>query len=349
DFHAQHEELFPECTDQDDISTPGLTEPHQDVEPAKIGDGDMLLVKISNPEKVGDGMFAFIVYTVKTMTTMSYFKKSTMCVQRRFSDFLGLYEKLKGKYLPKGIIIPYPPEKNVIGTTKIRILKNSSADNDFIEKRRQALDFMNRITTHPILRKDPSVVEFLEFEGELPKHSSAQVISGATAKRIIRNVGEAVGKLTFKMDEVDESTELVFSYISSSSAELASATQTFSRSISALANVEEHTGLARALGQLADTEDQITQFHAVQAESESTYLVEYAKGVLNMMQACRETLSERVKMYKVFKDNESALRGKREQKVRIEMSPKADRAKIPTLEREISEVSIFLWVSLLGV
>ncbi|BHF68915.1 Belongs to the peptidase C19 [Sparganum proliferum] len=51
-----------------------------------------------------------------------------------------------------------------------------------------------------------------------------------------------------------------------------------------------------------------------------------------------ETLSERVKMYKAFKDNESALRGKREQKVRIEMSPKADRAKIPTLEREISEL-----------
>ncbi|VDN36035.1 unnamed protein product [Dibothriocephalus latus] len=55
-----------------------------------------------------------------------------------------------------------------------------------------------------------------------------------------------------------------------------------------------------------------------------------------------ETLSERVKMYKALKDNESALRGKREQKVRIEMSPKADRAKIPTLEREISEVHNFL-------
>ncbi|BHF68887.1 sorting nexin-2 [Sparganum proliferum] len=279
-----------------------------------------------------------------------------MCVQRRFSDFLGLYEKLKEKYLPKGIIIPYPPEKNVIGTTKIRILKNSSADNDFIEKRRQALEcFINRITTHPVLRQDPSVIEFLEFEGELPKHSSAQVISGATAKRIIRNVGEAVGKLTFKMDEVDEYFDrkeeeienwdiqgnrlfYALTNLVADQHELASAAQAFSRSISALANVEEHTGLARALGQLADTEDQITQFHAVQAEAESTYLVEYAKGVLNMMQACRETLSERVKMYKAFKDNESALRGKREQKVRIEMSPKADRAKIPTLEREISEL-----------
>ncbi len=38
-----------------------------------------------------------------------------MCVQRRFSDFLGLYEKLKAKYLTQGVIIPYPPEKNMIG------------------------------------------------------------------------------------------------------------------------------------------------------------------------------------------------------------------------------------------
>ncbi len=50
-------------------------------------------------------------------------------------------------------------------------------------------------------------------------------------------------------------------------------------------------------------------------------------------------MGERVRVFKTHRDFESALRGKREQKVRIEMSPKADRAKIPTLEREIGEVS----------
>ncbi|VDN40891.1 unnamed protein product [Dibothriocephalus latus] len=190
------------------MSAPGLTETHEEIVPTKIGDGDMILVKISNPEKVGDGMSAFIVYTVKTMTTMSYFKKGTMCVQRRFSDFLGLYEKLKEKYLPKGVIIPYPPEKNVIGSfcymnqlsSRGVKLWNGTVFFAFY----LLFSFINRITTHPVLRQDPSVIEFLEFEGELPKHSSTQVISGATAKRIIRNVGEAVGKLTFKMEETDE-------------------------------------------------------------------------------------------------------------------------------------------------
>ena len=53
----------------------------------------------------------------------------------------------------------------------------------------------------------------------------------------------------------------------------------------------------------------------------------------------QDTLAERVRIFKMHRDCESSLRGKREQKVRIEMSPKADRAKIPALEREIGEVS----------
>lgn len=76
-----------------------------------------------------------------------------MCVQRRFSDFLGLYEKLKAKYIHLGVIIPCPPEKNVLGicseyyiitlgTTKIRLSKSSSADSEFIEKRRVSLEWL---------------------------------------------------------------------------------------------------------------------------------------------------------------------------------------------------------------
>lgn len=69
--------------------------------------------------------------------------------------------------------------------------------------------------------------------------------------------------------------------------DLATSTLTSSKALSVLANVEEHTGLARALGQLADTEEQIAHFLSVEAEAQSTFLVEYAKGVLSMVQACR--------------------------------------------------------------
>ena len=51
--------------------------------------------------------------------------------------------------------------------------------------------------------------------------------------------------------------------------------------------MEEHTALARALGHLADTEEQVAHFRSIEAEAESTFLVEYSKGLLSMVQACR--------------------------------------------------------------
>jgi len=47
-----------------------------------------------------------------------------MEVYRRFSDFLGLHEKLVEKHLHRGCIIPPPPEKSVIGTLAVKLLGN---------------------------------------------------------------------------------------------------------------------------------------------------------------------------------------------------------------------------------
>lgn len=46
---------------------------------------------------------------------MPLFKRSEFAVTRRFSDFLGLHDKLIDKYLKVGRIIPPAPEKSVIG------------------------------------------------------------------------------------------------------------------------------------------------------------------------------------------------------------------------------------------
>nr|CDS34726.2 sorting nexin 2 [Hymenolepis microstoma] len=216
--------------------------------------------------------------------------------------------------------------------------------------------FLHRIINHPVLIKDTDVHEFLELESELPRGIGGQGISGASAIKLLKNVGEAVGKLTFRMDESDEYFDLkdeelaiwevqgsrlyaALSNLVLDQTDLAASTLASSKALSVFANVEEHTGLARALGQLADTEEQIAHFLSVEAEVQSTFLVEYAKGVLSMIQACRDTLGERVRLFKTHRDCESALRGKREQKVRIEMSPKADRARIPILDREIGELT----------
>lgn len=74
-----------------------------------------LEITVSDPEKVGDGMGAYIQYSIKTKTTMPSFKSSEFSVRRRFSDFLRLHNKMVENHLHKGRIIPPAPEKSVKG------------------------------------------------------------------------------------------------------------------------------------------------------------------------------------------------------------------------------------------
>ena len=55
-----------------------------------------------------------MAYRVQTRTNMKPFKQMEFGVMRRFSDFLGLHEKLTEKYAKRGRIIPPAPEKSLV-------------------------------------------------------------------------------------------------------------------------------------------------------------------------------------------------------------------------------------------
>ena len=78
-------------------------------------DDHFIEIVVTEPQKVGEGMSSYIIYKVETKTNLPYFRKRNMCVSRRFSDFLGLHDRLEDKYLHAGRIIPPAPEKSVIG------------------------------------------------------------------------------------------------------------------------------------------------------------------------------------------------------------------------------------------
>lgn len=48
-------------------------------------------------------------------TSLAMFRSKAFTVRRRYSDFLGLHEKLAAKQSLQGCIIPPPPEKSVVG------------------------------------------------------------------------------------------------------------------------------------------------------------------------------------------------------------------------------------------
>lgn len=153
---------------------------------AEIEGGDQFIeITISEHQKIGDRISAYMAYRVITKTNMQIFKAKELSVLRRFSDFLGLHDKLTEKYLKIGRIIPPAPEKNVlgnkfplsfnfsinsvfwIGMTKIKMsnqVENGAGNgNDFVERRRAALErYLNRTAQHPVLVVDPDFREFLE-------------------------------------------------------------------------------------------------------------------------------------------------------------------------------------------
>ena len=94
----------------------------------ELESGDEFIeIEVTSPHKVGEGMSSFMAYKVITKTNLSYFKKQRPEVNRRFSDFLGLRDKLCEKYLQNGRIIPPCPDKSVIGMTKVKMSKEDEA------------------------------------------------------------------------------------------------------------------------------------------------------------------------------------------------------------------------------
>ena len=64
--------------------------------------------------------------------------------------------------------------------------------------------FINRVAAHPDLQTDPSFVDFLEVEGDLPRATSTSALSSAGVMRLFSRVGDSIGKIAFKIDEADE-------------------------------------------------------------------------------------------------------------------------------------------------
>lgn len=322
---------------------------------AEDEENDTILdISVSDPQKIGDGMGAYVVYKVSTKTNLPYYKKKGFSVSRRFSDFLGLHDKLVEKHLHLGRIVPPAPEKDVIGMTKIKMSKDESVSSaEFVEKRRIALErYLNRTANHPVLRMDPDFREFLEMEVDLPRAKSTSALSGAGVIRLFNRVGDSVNKMTFKMDEsdpwfeekqqqidnLDQQLRKLHASVESlvlHRKELALNTGAFAKSAAMLGTCEEHTALSRALSQLAEVEEKVEQLHSNQAGQDFFLLSELLKDYISLIGAVKDVFHQRVKVYQTWQHAQQVLNKKREQKAKLELAGKAD--KIPQAKEEVIE------------
>ncbi|CAG9839421.1 unnamed protein product [Diabrotica balteata] len=308
---------------------------------------EFLDISITEPQKIGDGMGAYMAYRVTTKTNMPMFKKKEFAVSRRFSDFLGLHDKLTEKYLKVGRIIPPAPEKSVIGMTKIKMSSQdgpTTNGNDFVERRRASLErYLKRTAQHPVLVLDPDFRDFLESDIELPKATSTSALSSAGVMRLFNKVGETVNKITYKMDETDPwfeeklnhvealemqlrklhaSVEAMVSYRK----ELANLTNGVSRSAAMLSACEDHNSLSRALSQLADTEEKVEALHIEQANTDFFIFCELLKDYLGLLGAVRDAFHERTKLFQHWQHAQQMLAKKRENKAKVKIAGGNDKA-----------------------
>lgn len=313
-----------------------------------------LEIKLSDPTKVGDGMGSYMVYKLTTKTNFPMFRSQEFSANRRFSDFLSLYEKLKAKHLQTGRILPPEPEKDMIGMAKVKMSKEDTTPIDFIEKRRAALErFLNRLASHKTFRYDPDFRDFLEIASDLPKATNTSALSGAGMLKMFKNVTDSVSKIAIKMEETDQWFEektrqidnlyvqfkkmhTTIEMLCGWRRDLTATTKEFSKSSAILANSEEQLNLSRALSQLGEIYEKIEQIYLEQSNADYFIFSELAKDYVCLFDNIKEILYQRTKMWSNWQKTEETLKSKKDNKAKLEAANKQD--KIPAALAEIKDL-----------
>ncbi|TKR93776.1 hypothetical protein L596_008173 [Steinernema carpocapsae] len=305
-----------------------------------------LTITITGFEKRGDGINAYLVYKVVTKAeNVIGYSNDHYDVWRRFSDFLGLHEKLVEKFQHEGIPIPYAPEKSIAALTKTKLNgSDDSLSNEIADRRTRALQrFVRRVAKHPRLASDCDFRDFLTMNVELPKANNTSALSGASVKKLFKSFGETFSKITTHMDESDtwfeqaqteteEFEELMTRMLAivdglvQQRRELSVNHDALSKSMSLLASCEENTSLARALSHLTETHENIALLQRIQTDKDTMILSETLHEHMTMIAALKDVLNERVKIWHKWQQAQQNLTKKREMKARFELSGRNDRA-----------------------
>lgn len=109
------------------------------------------------------------------------------------------------------------------------------------------------------------------------------------------------------------------------------------KSAAIISGCEEHTGLSRALSQLADVEEKIELLRSEQSNSDLFILAEHFKDYLGMINAVKDVLHERVKVFQTWEYAQIQLTKKRENKAKLELAGRNE--KLDWAEKEVEEVN----------
>ncbi|KAF9582723.1 Vacuolar protein sorting-associated protein 5 [Lunasporangiospora selenospora] len=227
-------------------------------------------ITVGEPQKISEIVNPHIVYKVHVKTNSTAFKSNEFTVQRRYRDFLWLYNQLT-THNP-GVIVPPVSEKHALGRFQ----------DEFVESRRIALErCLRKITAHPMLYGDPDLKLFLESDSlvaeikEKRQDSSkgfmtkfGETLSSATTFTKVHETDEWFESRRTQLDVLESQLKSLLKAVEAiikQRKDLGAASSEFGESIVSLATTELNKPLAHSLLVLGNLKIRIKELHERQA------------------------------------------------------------------------------------
>ncbi|KAG9122842.1 Vacuolar protein sorting-associated protein 5 [Ceratobasidium sp. 392] len=280
--------------------TPQQVTPRQS---GQVAAGGIFTITVGDPQKVGDPINPYIVYTVSTKTTSPLYRKQHFSVLRRYSDFLWLFETLS---LNKpGVFIPPVPEKQGFGRFQ----------GAFVEARRLALNnCIQKIANHPLLSTDDDFKFFIESDSFAldVKHRKAEIAQEKTGGFLSAITGP-------KFYETDEWFDTKRSYIdalesqlrglakavetvSKHRTEVANATADFAEMVVVLASSDLSRQLSQSLAALADVHKKARKLEEEQSQDDIILLMGIVEEYIRLIGSIRLTFTSRIRLHAAWQN-----------------------------------------------
>lgn len=179
-------------------SEPVSREPTRDVSLTTDDEEDKdkpssLMMTVGEYTKHGEGMGSFVSYKVNVKTNLVQYHKSEFTTDRRYNDFVWLFDKMKESF--KGYIIPPLPDKTII---------QNRFDPQFIEARRRELGkFLTRLADHPVLAASEVLQTFLESDAEEFSAAKTKKPPATVTKKVFSWMSSTVTQQLSPAVEVD--------------------------------------------------------------------------------------------------------------------------------------------------
>ncbi|KAK9729062.1 Vacuolar protein sorting-associated protein vps5 [Basidiobolus ranarum] len=299
-------------------------------------------VTVSDPRRIGDPINPYIVYKVTTKTTSSAFRSQHLSVNRRYRDFLWLYNQLTTGN--PGVIVPPVPEKHALGRFQ----------GEFVESRRAALEqCLIKITAHPMLYGDPDLKIFLESENF---SRDVKERRRDNSKGIMRAFGDAVSNATSftKFAETDEWFENKRNLLDTLASQLKALSKSIDvlakqrrdlgsshfnlgESIYALSSAELNKGLMQNLMGLGELQKQLKSLHERQTSCDLMTMGNTICEYIRIIGSIEVAFNARAKAYQVWQSSLSELPKKRTALEKLRVQPQTRPEKLTYASQDINE------------